>query len=153
MNNGNWTSCCALYECFQNWMGMQHKCDLKSQVWFQIKIAQSKVQLSLYYYIHFEIKKIQSLKYRMFRSVQIFYCSNAELVSTKLKSCPSFSSNLICNFNKALKSDWLLSFSKAVSLAEKKTWLKGKQWCDFLINLKNLLIVKQILLVSTLENA
>ena len=38
-------------------MSMQHKCDLKSQVWFQIKIAQSKVQLSLYYYIHFEIKK------------------------------------------------------------------------------------------------
>ena len=67
------------------------------------------------------MKKIQSLKYRMFRSVQIFYCSNAELVSTKLKSCPSFSSNLICNFNKALKYDWLLSFSEVVSLAEKKT--------------------------------
>ena len=36
-------------------MSMQHKGDLKSQVWFQIKIAQSKVQLSLYYYIRFEI--------------------------------------------------------------------------------------------------
>ena len=36
-------------------MSMQHKRDLKSQVRFQIKIAQSKVQLSLYYYIHFEI--------------------------------------------------------------------------------------------------
>ena len=47
-------------------MSMQHKYDLKSQVWFQTKIAQSKVQLSLYCYIHFEIKKIQSLKYRIF---------------------------------------------------------------------------------------
>ena len=36
-------------------MSMQHMYDLKSQVWFQTKIAQPKVQLSLYYYIHFEI--------------------------------------------------------------------------------------------------
>ena len=36
------------------------KFDLKSQVWFQTKIAQHKVQLPLYY-IHFEIAQIQDL--------------------------------------------------------------------------------------------
>ena len=33
---------------------------LKSQVWFQTKIARNKVQLPLYY-IHFEIAQIQAL--------------------------------------------------------------------------------------------
>ena len=36
------------------------KFDLKSQVWFQTKIAQHEVQLPLYY-IHFEIAQIQDL--------------------------------------------------------------------------------------------
>ena len=34
--------------------------ELKSQVWFQTKIARHKVQLPLYY-IHFEIAQIQDL--------------------------------------------------------------------------------------------
>lgn len=67
----------------------------------------------------------------MFRSVQIFYCSNAELVSTKLKSCPSFSSNLICNFNKALKSDWLLSLVKQCHWLRKRHDLKEKNGVIF----------------------
>ena len=98
-------------------MSMQHKCDLKSQVWFQIKIAQSKVQLSLYYYIHFEIKKNP-----VTQIWDVSVCANILLLQCW------------AGFYKIEKSDWLLSFSKAVSLAEKKTWLKGKQWCDFLIN-------------------
>ena len=36
------------------------KVGLKSQVWFQAKIARHKVQLPLYY-IHFEIAQIQDL--------------------------------------------------------------------------------------------
>ena len=36
------------------------KFGLKSQVWFQAKIARHKVQLPLYY-IHFEIAQIQDL--------------------------------------------------------------------------------------------
>ena len=35
---------------------------LKSQVWFQTKIAQHEVQLPLYH-IHFEIAQIQDFKY------------------------------------------------------------------------------------------
>ena len=41
-------------------LGWNPTCDLKSQVWFQAKIAQHKVQLPLYY-IHFEIAQIQDL--------------------------------------------------------------------------------------------
>ena len=37
------------YAWFQHQMNKQHKFDLKLQVWFQIKIAQHKVQLSLNY--------------------------------------------------------------------------------------------------------
>ena len=49
-----------LYAWFQNQMSAQRKFDLKSQVWFQTKIAQHEVQLPLYY-IHFEIAQIQDL--------------------------------------------------------------------------------------------
>ena len=48
------------YAWFQNWMSAQWEFDLKLQVWFQTKIAQHEVQLSLYY-IHFEIIQIQDL--------------------------------------------------------------------------------------------
>ena len=39
---------------------MQREFDLKSQVWFQTKVAQHEVQLPLYY-IYFEIAQIQDL--------------------------------------------------------------------------------------------
>ena len=42
------------YASFQNWTRAQRKFDLKSQVWFQTKIAQHKVQLPIYY-TYFEI--------------------------------------------------------------------------------------------------
>ena len=39
---------------------MQREFDLKSQVWFQTKIAGHKVQLP-FYYVHFEIAQMQDL--------------------------------------------------------------------------------------------
>ena len=42
------------YAWFQNQTSAQREFDLKSQVWFQTKIARHEVQLPLYY-IHFEI--------------------------------------------------------------------------------------------------
>ena len=50
INNGNWTE----------WSAIWAEIDLKSQVWFQTKIAWHEVQLPLYY-IHFEITQIQDL--------------------------------------------------------------------------------------------
>ena len=49
-----------LYAWFQNQTSTQCEFDLKSQVWFQTKIAWHEVQLPLYY-IHFEIPQIQDL--------------------------------------------------------------------------------------------
>ena len=48
------------YTLFQNHMNVQRKVDLKSQVWFQTKIAWHKLQLLLNY-IYFEIAQIQDL--------------------------------------------------------------------------------------------
>ena len=39
---------------------MQREFNLKSQVWFQTKIAQHEVQLP-FYYVHFEIAQTQDL--------------------------------------------------------------------------------------------
>ena len=58
--NGNWTEWSAIwlksYAWFQNGTSAQREFDLKSQVWFQTKIAQHEVQLPLYY-THFEISQ------------------------------------------------------------------------------------------------
>ena len=48
------------YTLFQNYMNVQCEVNLKSQVWFQTKIAWHKVQLPLYN-IYFEINQIQDL--------------------------------------------------------------------------------------------
>ena len=48
------------YAWIKNWTSAQHSFDLKSQIWFQTKIAWQEVQLPLYY-IHFEITRIQEL--------------------------------------------------------------------------------------------
>ena len=48
------------YAWFQNRSSALREFDLKSQVWFQTKIARHEVQLPLYY-IHFEIAQIQDL--------------------------------------------------------------------------------------------
>ena len=45
------------YACFYN-----HTFELKSQVWFQTKIAQHKVQLP-FYYSHFEIAEFSQYQY------------------------------------------------------------------------------------------
>ena len=48
------------YARFKNGTSAQREFDLKSQVWFQTKIARHEVQLPLYY-IHFEIAQIHDL--------------------------------------------------------------------------------------------
>ena len=51
INNGNWTEWIAIWA---------EIISVKSQVWFQTKIARHEIQLPLYY-IHFEIAQIQDL--------------------------------------------------------------------------------------------
>ena len=64
INNGNSTKWSAIWaeiiSVIQNQTSAQHEFNLKSQVWFQTKIAWQEVQLPLYY-IHFEITQIQDL--------------------------------------------------------------------------------------------
>ena len=64
INNGNSTKWSAIWaeiiSVIQNQTSAQHEFNLKSQVWFQTKIAWQEVQLPLYY-IHFEITPIQDL--------------------------------------------------------------------------------------------
>ena len=56
--NGNWTERSAIWAEIIRVISKSN--DLKSQVWFQTKIARHEVQLPLYY-IHFEITQIQDL--------------------------------------------------------------------------------------------
>ena len=70
--------------------------------------------------------KIQLLKYMIFKSELIFYWSSIWLVLIYKKSSLSFSCNVTGSFKQVLKSDWLLCFSKVVSLAGKKVWLRAK---------------------------
>ena len=63
-------------------MSAQHEFDLKSQVWFQTKIAQHEVQLPLYY-IRFEIAQMQDMINSNILLMQYW-------AGLKLKSCPFF---------------------------------------------------------------
>ena len=58
INNGNWTEWSAIWSeiirVISKSKSAQREFDLKSQVWFETKIARHEVQLPLYY-IHFEI--------------------------------------------------------------------------------------------------
>ena len=115
-------------------LGWNHTCDLKSQVWFQTKIARHEVQLPLYY-IHFEIAQIQDLVSSNILLMQ--YWAGLKLNSSIFlegksksfgnKSCKichmilfvfHFSCNLIGFFKQALKS--------ASSLAGEKIRFKAK---------------------------
>ena len=131
--NGNWTEWSAIwaeiihmYVRFQNQMSTQCEFDFKSQVWFQTKIAQHKVQFQLYY-IHFEIAQIQDL---VSSNILLMYWAGLKLNSsiffggggirvleTKVAKfatwyilCLSFSCNLIGCFEQALKSNCLFCF-------------------------------------------
>ena len=79
--------------------------------------------------------KIQLLKYRIFKSVLIFYWSSIELVLIYKKRILLFSCNVIGSFKQALKSDWLLCFSKTVSLAGKKKCYLEHKMVQFVNNL------------------
>ena len=54
IHNGNWSEWSAIWSEIIRVISKSREFDLKSQVWFQTKIARHKVQLPLYY-IHFEI--------------------------------------------------------------------------------------------------
>ena len=90
------------------------KFGLKSQVWFQTKIARHEVQLPLYC-IRFKIAQILDLK---FNSSTFFLLGGGgnEFWKQKLQTLPhdtlcfSFSCNLIGYFKQALKCDWLFCF-------------------------------------------
>ena len=89
------------HACLKNWTSSQCEFDLILQVWRQTKIARHEVQLPLYY---------------VFFGIARFSRPN----TNSCKSCLPFSCNLISFLKQALKSDWLLWFIKAVSLARKK---------------------------------
>ena len=107
----------------QNWTSAQREFDLKSQVWFQTKIAQHEVQLPLYY-IHFEITQIQDLVSSNILLIQYwaglkikfihFLGGNNKKLERKVAKFATWysmsSSNLIGYFKQALKSDWLFCF-------------------------------------------
>ena len=63
VNNDNWTEWSPVwsesYARFQNLTSAQREFDLKSQVWFQTKIAWPEVQCPLYYF-NFEIAQFNS---------------------------------------------------------------------------------------------
>ena len=125
INNGNWTEWSAIwvksYAWFQNWTSAQCEFNLKSQVWFQTKIAQHEVQLPLYY-IHFEIAQIQDLVSSNILLIQywaglklnssIFWEEKIRVLETKVAKFAtwSFMSFIFLQF------DWLLKTSLEVWL-------------------------------------
>ena len=119
----------------------QCKFDLKSQVWFQTKIARHKVQLPLYY-IHFEIAQILDLVGSNILLMQhwaglrlnssIFLGEKRGLETKVAKFVIWYSLSFIsCNLIQVtLNKPWNLIgcyvFSVASSLAGKKMWFKAK---------------------------
>ena len=68
-NHGNWTEWSAIWSEIIRLILKSHVFDLKSQVWFQTKIAQHKVQLP-FYYSHFEIAEFSQYQY-LFEQVAV----------------------------------------------------------------------------------
>jgi len=83
---------------------------LKSQVWFQTKIARPEVQLLLYY-IHFEITQFIWIDTRTTRFWSVQSCWTGSLPA----SCDVIAS-----------CDWLFCFTVLFSLAEKKMRFRAK---------------------------
>ena len=93
------------YACFKNRTSSQREFDLKSQL--RPKLHDTKFN---YHLITF------------FRNRKKF--SRPDIDSCKC--CLPFSCNLICFLKQALKYDWSLWFSKAVSLAGEKTRFRAQ---------------------------
>ena len=74
------------YAWFENQMSMQF--DLKSQVWFQAKIAWHEVQLLLYY-IYFEIAQFNSLSIKKYKILDctIIYITSSWFVEKRNQKC------------------------------------------------------------------
>ena len=127
------------YAWLQNWTSAQREFDLKSQVWFQTKIAQHEVQLPLYY-IHFEIAQIQDLVSSNILLIQYwaglkikfihFLGGNNKKLERKVAKFATWysmsSSNLIGYFNKPWSLIGCFVFSVASSLTGKKMRFKAK---------------------------
>ena len=62
INNGNWSEWSAIWSENIHKISKARSFDLKSQVWFQTKIARHEVQLPLYYF-HFEIAEFSQYLY------------------------------------------------------------------------------------------
>ena len=123
----------------QNWTSAQREFDLKSQVWFQTKIAQHEVQLPLYY-IHFEIAQKQDLVSSNILLIQ--YWAGLKLNSSifweeiignwkeKLQNLPHDTPCLPAIWSVTLNKPWSLIgcfvFSVASSLTRKKMRFKAK---------------------------
>ena len=88
---------------------MQHEFDLKSQVWFQTKIAQHKVQLPLYY-THFEITQffLSNINIYLSTSGNLTFEEAGEFGEQKLQNLPPKWIFLPYIF---LQSDWLVQVS------------------------------------------
>ena len=125
--NANWTEWSAILvwihtSDLKKRTGAQREFDLKSHVRFQIDqncLALSSIITLLHPFFNC---KIQSLKYRIFLSVQMFYWSSTELC----KSCLLSSSNLIGFFKQALRFDWLLCFGSVPHWLGKRCDLEQK---------------------------
>ena len=127
------------YAWLQNWTSAQREFDLKSQVWFQTKIAQHEVQLPLYY-IHFEIAQKQNLVSSNILLIQ--YWAGLKLNSSifwekiirnwkeKLQNLPHDTPCLPAIWSVTLNKPWSLIgcfvFSVASSLTGKKMRFKAK---------------------------
>ena len=125
--NANWTEWSAILvwnhtSDLKKRTGAQREFDLKSHVRFQIDqncLALSSIITLLHPFLNY---KIQSLKYRIFLSVQMFYWSSPELC----KRCFLSSSNLIGFFKQALRFDWLLCFGSVPHWLGKRCDLEQK---------------------------
>ena len=127
------------YAWLKNWTSAQREFDLKSQVWFQTKIAQHEVQLPLYY-IHFEIAQKQDLVSSNILLIQ--YWAGLKLNSSifweeiirnwkeKLQNLPHDTPCLPAIWSVTLNKPWSLIgcfvFSVASSLTGKKMRFKAK---------------------------
>ena len=114
------------YAWFQNRTGTQCKFHLKSRVWFQTKIVRHSSITALLH--SFSVKAQNSVAQIQDFSVSLHKYLIDPVLSWFVKSCKSclsFSWNLIGYFKEALKPDWLLWFSKAFSLTEKRMWLRA----------------------------
>ena len=103
--NGNWTEWSTVWSEIIPMILKLCEFDLKSQVWFQTKIAWHKVQLPLYY-SHFEFSEFSQYQY-LFR--QVAGCSKVGNAKWVMQSGQDIPSCLPEQPKKELKQTWMYS--------------------------------------------